>query len=255
VLGHDLAGEVRRPSPNEACRSNAPDEMGLDLQRAFKIANEAPPGRVGSVPIQTSMEQETKCQPASPRKLFRRGRLMSFRRLLCVCCAMFERWPGADCCTKTWPSWGRRGRARRCRQDPGKAGERIGGLGCVAEGIRGRIPSDRPPSLGAHDAFDAPVCSPDSFFCLLLDNDLVTDGGGTFSGKVWYALGRRPQRDAGAAAPNGPVASALQTRRRCGLVAMSIRLSRRCGRTTRAQRRGARARQGKFGRRKQADDA
>jgi len=72
VLGHDLAA-MAAPVTKWSVQVERADEMGPILQRAFKIANEAPAGPVFvALPIDV-MEQETGVPPASPRTSLRRA--------------------------------------------------------------------------------------------------------------------------------------------------------------------------------------
>src|SRR4029078_7410410 len=73
VLGHDLAA-MAAPGTKWGGQVQSADEMGLILQRAFKIANEAPAGPVFvALPINV-MEQETEIGPGKPATLFEKSR-------------------------------------------------------------------------------------------------------------------------------------------------------------------------------------
>src|SRR5881394_4441778 len=69
VLGHDLAA-MAAPVTKWSVQVERADELGPILQRAFKIANEAPAGPVFvALPINV-MEQETDIPPGKPATLF-----------------------------------------------------------------------------------------------------------------------------------------------------------------------------------------
>src|SRR6201991_4532860 len=69
VLGHALAA-MAAPVTKWSVQVERADELGPILQRAFKIANEAPAGPVFvALPIDV-MEQETAIAPARPAKIF-----------------------------------------------------------------------------------------------------------------------------------------------------------------------------------------
>src|SRR5471030_1672507 len=69
VLGHDLAA-IAAPVTKWSVQVERADELGPILQRAFKIANEAPAGPVFvALPIDV-MEQETSIPAGTPAKIF-----------------------------------------------------------------------------------------------------------------------------------------------------------------------------------------
>src|SRR5262249_40173695 len=69
VLGHDLAA-IAAPITKWSVQVERADELGPILQRAFKIANEAPAGPVFvALPIDV-MEQETEVPAGRPAKLY-----------------------------------------------------------------------------------------------------------------------------------------------------------------------------------------
>src|SRR5258707_4943057 len=69
VLGHDLAA-MAAPVTKWSVQVERADELGPILQRAFKIANEAPAGPVFvALPI-NMMEQETDIPPRTPATVF-----------------------------------------------------------------------------------------------------------------------------------------------------------------------------------------
>ena len=73
VLGHDLAA-IARPVTKWSVQVESADELGPILQRAFKIANEAPAGPVFvALPINV-MEQETSIPAGRPATLFEKSR-------------------------------------------------------------------------------------------------------------------------------------------------------------------------------------
>src|SRR6476659_4065599 len=69
VLGHDLAA-IAAPVTNWSVQVGTADELGPILQRAFKIANDAPAGPVFvALPINV-MEQETSVPAGKPAKIY-----------------------------------------------------------------------------------------------------------------------------------------------------------------------------------------
>src|SRR3954447_14475225 len=73
VLGHDLPA-MAAPVTKWSVQVENADELGPILQRAFKIANEAPAGPVFvALPINV-MEQETEIAPGRPATLFSASR-------------------------------------------------------------------------------------------------------------------------------------------------------------------------------------
>jgi benzoylformate decarboxylase len=72
VLGHDLAA-MAAPVTKWSVQVERADELGPILQRAFKIANEAPKGPVFvALPIDV-MEQETAIPPGRPATLYEKS--------------------------------------------------------------------------------------------------------------------------------------------------------------------------------------
>lgn len=70
VLGHDLVA-MAAPVTKWSVQVERADEMGPILRRAFKVANDGPPGPVFvALPIDV-MEQETSVAPAGPASLWR----------------------------------------------------------------------------------------------------------------------------------------------------------------------------------------
>src|SRR5438067_5948983 len=73
VLGHDLAA-MAAPVTKWSVQVERADELGPILQRAFKIANDAPAGPVFvALPINV-MEQETNVRPGQPAHLYAASR-------------------------------------------------------------------------------------------------------------------------------------------------------------------------------------
>src|SRR5260370_1190150 len=152
------------------------DEMGRVLQRAFKIANEAPAGPVFvALPINV-MEQETSVPPGMPAHLFSASRpdpagIEAMARLLIA--AKNPTIVAGD-------------EVARAHADKtlDKLAGRIG-ASVWFEGLRGRnsFPTGHPAWRGTL-AFDAPGIAKQ-----FADNDLVLMVGGPFFEEVWYAPG------------------------------------------------------------------
>ncbi|MFO1087551.1 MAG: thiamine pyrophosphate-binding protein [Reyranellaceae bacterium] len=175
VLGHDLAA-MAAPVTKWSVQVETADEIGPILQRAFKIANEAPAGPVFvALPINV-MEQETSVPPGRPGPIFARSLpepvgiaamarlIMSARNPAIVAGDEIAR-AGAD-------------------KSLVKLVDRIGAA-VWFEGLRGRncFPTDHPAWRGTL-AFDAPGIAKQ-----LAGNDLVLMVGGPFFEEVWYAPG------------------------------------------------------------------
>src|SRR5882757_6878751 len=226
VLGHDLAA-MAAPVTKWSVQVERADEMGPVLQRAFKIANEAPAGPVFvALPIDV-MEQETSVPPGKPAQLFAASRpdpagIEAMSRLL-----------GAD---KTLE----------------KLVERIG-ASVWFEGLRGRnsFPTDHPAWRGTL-AFDAPGIAKQ-----FADNDLVLMVGGPFFEEVWYAPGSPfPKGCKVLQIEPAPSRLAYNFSVDAGLVAdVDSALEALWQTTTGVNGAEARARQEKFRAQKQADDA
>ena len=175
VLGHDLAA-MAAPVTKWSVQVETADEMGPILQRAFKIANDAPAGPVFvALPINV-MEQETSVPPGKPAQLFSASRpdpagIEAMSKLI-VACKSPAIVPGDD--------------VARADADKTllKLVERIG-ASVWFEGLRGRnsFPTDHPAYRGTL-AFDAPGVARQ-----FADNDLVLLIGGPFFEEVWYAPG------------------------------------------------------------------
>src|SRR5204862_3309495 len=152
------------------------DELGPILQRAFKIANEAPAGPVFvALPI-NMMEQETEIAPGKPATLFAASRpdpagiaamvkLLSAAKSPAIVAGDDVARAGAD---KTLA----------------KLVEKLG-ASVWFEGLRARngFPTD-PPAYRGTLAFDAPGVAKQ-----FAGNDLVLLIGGPFFEEVWYAPG------------------------------------------------------------------
>jgi benzoylformate decarboxylase len=175
VLGHDLAA-MAAPVTKWSVQVETADELGPILQRAFKIANEAPAGPVFvALPINV-MEQETAVPVGKPGHSFAATRpdpagIAAMTRLLLA---------------STNP-------AIVAGDDVARAGA-VGTLVTLAEklgaavwfeGLRGRnsFPTDHASARGTL-AFDAPGVAKQ-----FADNDLVLMVGGPFFEEVWYAPG------------------------------------------------------------------
>jgi benzoylformate decarboxylase len=175
VLGHDLVA-MAAPVTKRSVQVEHADELGPVLQRAFKVAQEAPAGPVFvALPINV-MEQETKVPAGKPARLYTASRpdpagIEAMARLIIA-----ARSPtivaGDD--------------VARCGavKTLEKLVERIG-ASVWFEGLRGRnaFPTDDPAWRGTL-AFDAPGIAKQ-----FADNDLVLLVGGPFFEEVWYAPG------------------------------------------------------------------
>jgi len=175
VLGHDLAA-MAAPVTKWSVQVESADEMGPILQRAFKIANDAPAGPVFvALPINV-MEQETNVPPGKPAQLF---------------LASHPDPAGVEAMAKLIMA--AKNPAIVAGDDVARAGadkallklvERIG-ASVWFEGLRGRnsFPTDHPAYRGTL-AFDAPGVARQ-----FAGNDLVLLVGGPFFEEVWYAPG------------------------------------------------------------------
>jgi benzoylformate decarboxylase len=175
VLGHDLAA-IAAPVTKWSVQVESADELGPILQRAFKIANEAPAGPVFvALPINV-MEQETDIPPARPATLFEKSRpdpagIAAMARLLAAA----------------------KSPAIVAGDDVARAGadktlvKLVDKLGAAVwfEGLRGQnsFPTDHAAYRGTL-AFDAPGVAKQ-----FANNDLVLLVGGPFFEEVWYAPG------------------------------------------------------------------
>jgi benzoylformate decarboxylase len=175
VLGHDLAA-MAAPVTKWSVQVERADELGPILQRAFKIANEAPAGPVFvALPINV-MEQETDIAPGKPATLFEKSRpdpagIAAMTKLL-VAAKSPAIVAGDDV----------------ARADAGGTlATLVEKLGASVwfEGLRARnsFPTDHPAYRGTL-AFDAPGVAKQ-----FAGNDLVLLLGGPFFEEVWYAPG------------------------------------------------------------------
>ena len=175
VLGHDLAA-IAAPVTKWSVQVETADELGPILQRAFKIANEAPAGPVFvALPINI-MEQETAIPAGKPGHSFTATRpdpagIAAMTRLL-LASASPAIVAGDDV-------------ARAGAVDTlVKLAEKLG-ASVWFEGLRGRnsFPTDHASARGTL-AFDAPGVAKQ-----FASNDLVLMVGGPFFEEVWYAPG------------------------------------------------------------------
>ena len=175
VLGHDLAA-IAAPVTKWSVQVERADELGPILQRAFKIANEAPAGPVFvALPIDV-MEQETAVAPGTPATLFPASHpdpagIAAMAKLLAAAKA---------------PAIVAGDDVARAGADGTlvKLAEKLG-ASVWFEGLRGRnvFPTDHPAWRGTL-AFDAPGVAKQ-----LAANDLVLMVGGPFFEEVWYGPG------------------------------------------------------------------
>jgi benzoylformate decarboxylase len=175
VLGHDLAA-MAAPVTKWSVQVENADELGPILQRAFKIANDAPAGPVFvALPINV-MEQETKVPAGKPAQVFTASRpdpagIEAMSRLI-IAAKSPTIVAGDDVA--------RAGAGKTLE----KLVERIG-ASVWFEGLRGRnsFPTDHPAYRGTL-AFDAPGLAKQ-----FAENDLVLLVGGPFFEEVWYGPG------------------------------------------------------------------
>lgn len=175
VLGHDLAA-IAAPVTKWSVQVESADELGPILQRAFKIANEAPAGPVFvALPINV-MEQETDIPPARPATLFQKSRpdpagIAAMARLLAA-----SKSPAIVAGDEV----ARAGADKTLAKLVDKLGASV-----WFEGLRGQnsFPTDHAAYRGTL-AFDAPGVAKQ-----FANNDLVLLVGGPFFEEVWYAPG------------------------------------------------------------------
>jgi len=243
VLGHDLAA-MAAPVTKWSVQVERADEMGPILQRAFKIANEAPAGPVFvALPINV-MEQETNVPAGKPAHLFSASRpdpagIEAMSRLLIA---------AKNPTIVAGDEVARAGADKTLE----KLVERIG-ASVWFEGLRGRnsFPTDHPAWRGTL-AFDAPGIAKQ-----FADNDLVLMVGGPFFEEVWYAPGSPfPKGCKVLQIEPAPSRLAYNFSVDAGLVAdVDSALEALWQTTTGINGAEARARQEKFSAQKQADDA
>jgi len=175
VLGHDLAA-MAAPVTKWSVQVESADELGPILQRAFKIANDAPAGPVFvALPINV-MEQETSVPPGKPGQVFTASRpdpagIEAMSRLIIA---------AKNPMIVAGDDVARAGAGKTLE----KLVERIG-ASVWFEGLRGRnsFPTDHPAYRGTL-AFDAPGVAKQ-----FAGNDLVLLVGGPFFEEVWYGPG------------------------------------------------------------------
>jgi benzoylformate decarboxylase len=175
VLGHDLAS-IAAPVTKWSVQVERADELGPILQRAFKIANEAPAGPVFvALPIDM-MEQETSIPAGKPGHSFTASRpdpagIAAMAKLIAA---------AKNPAIVAGDEIARAGADKTLV----KLVEKIGAA-VWFEGLRGQnsFPTDHPAYRGTL-AFDAPGVAKQ-----LAANDLVLMVGGPFFEEVWYAAG------------------------------------------------------------------
>lgn len=175
ILGHDLAA-IAAPVTKWSVQVERADELGPILQRAFKIANEAPAGPVFvALPIDV-MEQETTIAAGRPGHSYTATRpdpagIAAMAKLLAA--AKSPTIVAGD-------DIARAGADKTLVKLVEKLGASV-----WFEGLRGQnsFPTDRPAYRGTL-AFDALGVARQ-----LADSDLVLMVGGPFFEEVWYAPG------------------------------------------------------------------
>ena len=175
VLGHDLTA-IAAPVTKWSVQVERADEIGPILQRAFKIANEAPAGPVFvALPIDV-LEQETSIPPGRPGNSFTQIQ-PDPQGIAAMVALLLSSANPAIVAGDDVARAGAQGTLVRLA-------ERIGAP-VWFEGLRGRnaFPTDHPSARGTL-AFDARGIAKQ-----LADNDLVLMVGGPFFEAVWYAPG------------------------------------------------------------------
>ena len=175
ILGHDLAA-IAAPVTKWSVQVERADELGPVLQRAFKIANEAPAGPVFvALPIDV-MEQETSIPSGRPGHSYTASRpdpagIAAMAKLIAA---------AKNPAIVAGDEIARAGADKTLA----KLVEKIGAA-VWFEGLRGRnsFPTHHPAYRGTL-AFDAPGVAKQ-----LANNDLVLMVGGPFFEEVWYAPG------------------------------------------------------------------
>jgi benzoylformate decarboxylase len=175
VLGHDLVA-IAAPVTKWSVQVERADELGPILQRAFKIAHEAPAGPVFvALPINV-MEQETAIAPGKPATIFTASRpdpagIAAMAKLIAAAKS---------------PAIVAGDDVARAAADKTlvKLADKIG-ASVWFEGLRGRnsFPTDHSAYRGTL-AFDAPGVAKQ-----FAGNDLVLMVGGPFFEEVWYGPG------------------------------------------------------------------
>jgi benzoylformate decarboxylase len=175
VLGHDLVA-IAAPVTKWSVQVERADELGPILQRAFKIANEAPAGPVFvALPINV-MEQETDIPPGRPATVFTASRpdpagVAAMAKLIAT---------AKNPAIVAGDDVARAGADKTLVELAEKAGASV-----WFEGLRGQnsFPTDHPAYRGTL-GFDAPGVAKQ-----FANNDLVLMVGGPFFEEVWYAPG------------------------------------------------------------------
>jgi benzoylformate decarboxylase len=175
VLGHDLAA-IAAPVCKWSVQVERASELGPIMQRAFKVANDAPAGPVFvALPINV-MEQETDIPAGKPAASYAASRpdpagVTAVAKMLAA--AKSPALVAGD-------DVARAGAVGTLVQLAEKAGAAV-----WFEGLRGRtsFPTDHPNYRGTL-AFDAPGVAKQ-----FAANDLVLMVGGPFFEEVWYAPG------------------------------------------------------------------
>ena len=175
ILGHDLAA-IAAPVTKWSVQVERADELGPILQRAFKIANEAPAGPVFvALPIDV-MEQETSIPAGKPGHSYTATRpdpagIAAMAKLLAA---------AKNPAIVAGDDIARAGADRTLVKLVDKLGASV-----WFEGLRGQnsFPTDHPAYRGTL-AFDAPGVAKQ-----LAENDLVLMVGGPFFEEVWYGPG------------------------------------------------------------------
>jgi benzoylformate decarboxylase len=175
ILGHDLAA-IAAPVTKWSVQVERADELGPVLQRAFKIANEAPAGPVFvALPIDV-MEQETSIPSGRPGHSYTASRpdpagIAAMAKLIAA---------AKNPAIVAGDEIARAGADKTLAKLVEKMGAAV-----WFEGLRGRnsFPTHHPAYRGTL-AFDAPGVAKQ-----LANNDLVLMVGGPFFEEVWYAPG------------------------------------------------------------------
>lgn len=175
VLGHDLAA-MAAPVTKWSVQVERADELGPILQRAFKIANDAPAGPVFvALPIDV-MEQETAIPPGKPATLYAASQPSPPALAALVDHLAAAKAPAIV----AGDDVARTGSVAALANLAEKLGAAV-----WFEGLRARnsFPTDHPAYRGTL-AFDAPGVAKQ-----FASNDLVLMVGGPFFEEVWYAPG------------------------------------------------------------------
>ncbi|HSI01588.1 MAG TPA: thiamine pyrophosphate-binding protein [Reyranella sp.] len=175
VLGHDLAA-IAAPVTKWSVQVERADELGPILQRAFKIAREAPTGPVFvALPINV-MEQDTDIPPGKPATVFEK----SHPDPAGIAALVAPLRAASSPAIVAGDDVARADAVERLVSLADKLGASV-----WFEGLRARnsFPTDHPAYRGTL-AFDAPGVARQ-----FAGNDLVLLLGGPFFEEVWYAPG------------------------------------------------------------------